>query len=275
MKTTLPITLLCGLCLAQATALLAANLDQTMGQELPDGRSITVRLASGRAFTGQFDPRTDATKVWLRCKEGSAEVIRPIRWGRVLQASVVGRQVSGEQLQEIVAEIRREIPAQAEKTPGPSDIVMKGAVAAADAGSTDYPTTGEKLQPLPVRSLAVEALAANWDADAEDDGLLVRIYALDDAARPVPVCGTVRLELSIRPSNATPYRPRAYLLEQWTRRIWPEDLGPRGVVIRLPYRRLQAEFNPALSLYGTLHARLSIPGQGTFEAVARSVRLLP
>lgn len=275
MKTTLPITLLCGLCLAQATALFAPNLDQAMGQELPDGRSITVHLASGRAFTGQFDPRTDAAKVWLRCKEGSAEVIRPIRWGRVLQAIVVGRQVSGEQLQKLVAEIPREIPAKDENIPGRTTIVMKGAAAAADARSTSGPTTSEKLQPQPVRSLAIEALAANWDTDAEVDGLLVRIYALDDAARPVPVCGTVRLELSARPSNATPYRPNSYLLEQWTRRIRPEDLGHRGIVIRLPYQRLQAEFNPALSLYGTLYARLSIPGQGTFEAEARSVRLLP
>jgi len=275
MKTTLPITLLCGLCLAQATVLLAPNLDQAMAQEILDGRSITVHLASGRAFSGQFDPRTDAARVWLRCKEGSAEVIRPIRWGRVLQAIVVGRQVSGEQLQKIVAEIRREIPAQGEKIPGRSNIVMKGAAAAADAGSTVRPTTAEKLHPPRVRSLAIEVLPANWDADAEVDGLLVRIYALDDAARPVPVRGTIRLELSAQPSNATPYRPRCYLLEQWARRIRPKDLGPRGVLIRLPYRRLQAEFNPALSLYGTLHARLSIPGQGTFEAVARSVRLLP
>ena len=76
------------------------------------GEMVIVELASGRSFQAELDPRTDASRLWLRAREGTAELLRPVHWDRVVRATVAGEQLSGEQLRAVVADIRTRVPAQ-------------------------------------------------------------------------------------------------------------------------------------------------------------------
>src|SRR5262245_62561003 len=67
------------------------------------------------------------------------------------------------------------------------------------------------------------------------------------------------------------------LVERWTRSITPEDFGPSGVRLRLPFGAITPELRPEWTawMYGLVHARLAIPGQGVFEDSRDGVRIRP
>jgi len=236
---------------------------------------IAVEVASGRTFTGQCDPRTDETQLWLRRQQGSAAVLRPIRWDRVVRAHVAGAELSGEEFLGLIKRLRREAPVRAEAVAGQKSIVIKGA---AEPTAAPAPA-GLAAQALPeapqVRSLAIEAGIANWDANVEVDGLVVRIFPLDATGALVPVRGTLEVELIGRRTGATRLPQPFERIGQWAQAVRLEDFGPNGAVYRLPFQGVHPEFDLTVASRGAVHARLSVPGGGTFEATASTVRIRP
>ena len=116
---------------------------------------------------------------------------------------------------------------------------------------------------------------ANWDGDVEADGLLVHVYPLDDSGGVVPARGTLRFELiGQRDDVFGPPQPFT-TLGQWSQQMRVEDFGPRGAVYRLPFQGVHPEFDLTVAPYGALHARLSVPGQGTFETTESLLRIRP
>jgi hypothetical protein len=89
-----------------------------------------------------------------------------------------------------------------------------------------------------IESLEVEARVANWDRDAEDDGLEVRIYHHPDAF------------------------PR---LGRWSLRADADDFTAGGAVYRLPFRSLHPTTNQSLERHGLVKATLLVFGQGRWE----------
>ena len=71
---------------------------------------ITVHLQSGRVFSGDVDPQTDEHEFVLSTSRSGGVFVRPIRWDRVVRAEIAGEVISGVQLHQIVAEIRRVHP---------------------------------------------------------------------------------------------------------------------------------------------------------------------
>ena len=71
---------------------------------------ITVHLQSGRAFSGDVDSQTDEHEFVLRTNRSGGSFVRPIQWDRVVRAEIAGEVISGAQLHQIVAEIRRDHP---------------------------------------------------------------------------------------------------------------------------------------------------------------------
>lgn len=96
-------TLLIALCLLGA--------QESQAKEL-----ITVDLRSGRTFTALIDSKTDAKQLWLRWERGTAVLQRPIRWDRVVRAKIAGEELTGEELQQVVATIRRDMPPPSPKS---------------------------------------------------------------------------------------------------------------------------------------------------------------
>jgi hypothetical protein len=64
-------------------------------------------------------------------------------------------------------------------------------------------------------------------------------------------------------------------LGHWERPVDPGDFGPGGAVYRLPFQEVHPELDTSMAPRGAVHARLSVPGQGTFEATSSMVRIRP
>jgi len=89
------------------------------------------------------------------------------------------------------------------------------------------------------------------------------------------VRGTLEVELIGRQTGvAKPPQPFARL-GHWAQPVSVDDFGSRGAAYRLPFQGVHPEFQLAVAPHGAVHARLSVPGQGTFEATASTVRIRP
>jgi hypothetical protein len=54
-----------------------------------------------------------------------------------------------------------------------------------------------------------------------------------------------------------------------------EQFGPRGALVRLPFRWPHPEFDSSLSRYALVKLRIGVPGSGVFERTFDGVRLRP
>ena len=140
-----------------------------------------------------------------------------------------------------------------------------------------------------IRAVHVDAYIANWDADVETDGLVVRVHPLDSTGNLVAVRGTLRVQMIVaRPRNiyAGPRSQRHYFdrVGQWTLRVQPRDFGRSGARYKLPFQAVNPErvtvpanqqpkrFEPQ---FGLVHAQLVVPGAGVFEDSRDAVNLRP
>jgi hypothetical protein len=288
MKTNLPISLLCGLWFSLIGFPGLPAIELAVGQDQAEEESISVEVASGRTFAGELDAQTDSEQLWLRTRRGTAVLQRPIRWDRVVQVHVADQDLSGEQFRQIVEAARADAPEPKETIATQNKIVIKNTTSS--GGFLSVTRSGpQELSARPrVRWLAVEAAVANWDADVEVDGLLVHVYPMDGTGAVVPVRGMLQFELIGQKDATVPHghllrrgysvlRPGRPLttLGRWSYRVGVEDFGDRGAVYRLPFQGVHPEFDQRVAPRGALHARLSVPGQGTFETTDDMVRIRP
>jgi hypothetical protein len=236
--------------------------------------TVTVRLASGRVLTGNIGPRTDASLLWLCTRRGSIELARPVEWEQVVQAALLGQTLTGGQLRQAVADVRRDLPAQAEVPPNRM-LVLIGKPNADGPAVLPSRMSQKAYVPSPVRHLSIDAAVGDWSDTVEADGLTVYVYPVDGAGAMVPVLGTLEVDLTgVRTSVSPPPQP-FFNLARWTCVLRPEDFGPRGAMVRLPFQAVQPEFDTNVFRYGAVHARLSVAGQGTFDATQSTVRIRP
>ena len=275
MKTNLPISLLCGLWLSLMGLPGRAATEPAVGQDREAERPISVEVASGRTFGGQLDARTDAVQLWLRSGRGSTVLLRPIQWDRVVQVHVAGQDLSGEEFRQIVEAVKPDTPTPKQAAAPQNKIVIKGSTRSGGFLSvTGTPPRKPAARPR-VRSLAIEAVVANWDADVEVDGLLVYVYPLDGTGAVVPARGTLQFDLTGQRDRVFRRWQPFTTLGRWSRRVRREDFGADGAVYRLPFQGVHPEFDLTVAPRGALHARLSVPGQGTFETTESMVRIRP
>lgn len=157
-----------------------------------------------------------------------------------------------------------------------------------------------------IQSLAINAVPFNSRGKTDWDSLRVEVMALDCEGRGVAVRGTVqaalwRVDQRRAPLNATrfvfdaPGQPqrvfeatprRVRRMATWTRRIDPGSSRPilscagmpvaeSGIssILVLPLSAPLPDHDGALSPYGALHVRLSVPGHGVFETTQDDVLL--
>jgi hypothetical protein len=119
--------------------------------------------------------------------------------------------------------------------------------------------------------LNLEVEVANWDHDAEPDGLRVLVAPLDYFGYVVPVFASVDFQLLTqphRPPGAQHVRRRRsnQRREEWSRRVRIHDFGPAGAVYELPFRNLSANARFNIGPEALLTARLGVAGSGVFSA---------
>jgi hypothetical protein len=131
-----------------------------------------------------------------------------------------------------------------------------------------------------VTSIRADSWAANWDADVENDGIVVQVVALDANGYPVPVSGRLEVFLigprKTRFSDApTSQGVRFDRLGHWARRVEPEDLQDSEMTYRLAYQAINPQFDMRLGSHALVNVRLAVPGSGTFERTIDYVRIQP
>jgi hypothetical protein len=255
----------------------------------PPATPLTVELASGRRFTAEVDVRTDSHQLWLRWNSPSGYLLRPIDWPRVVRAELDGATYTGRELHEAVMLVRETYPISP-PAPGiclvqplatgvvPAECPHHHGLNGIPPGPMPPPppfVAAHLFEPPRVRSLAIEARVANWDNDVEVDGILLDIYPLDGAGFVVPVRGTIEVELIGEETN--PSRSQQSFAEagRWTEQVSPIDFQAYGARYRLPFRQVHPEFDLRWAPKGLVHVRLSVPGEGLFEASRSMVRIRP
>lgn len=216
-----------------------------------------IRLASGREFRGLVDPRTDETKLWLRCVYGGAVVLRPIRWDQIQSAIMGGESLDVQKFRDLAQEAKTLTPRQAWPVSlDPPELPRS---------SLGIPFPAELRVPL-VRSLAASTQLSNWDADAIADGLTLVIQPLSCEGAIVPVEGTVETTLFGYDRRSGLPLERWSQLTSWTQPLSLACYGPEGGVLRFPLDPTLVELPRYGSPRRLLRVRLQAPGHGTFEA---------
>ncbi len=113
-----------------------------------------------------------------------------------------------------------------------------------------------------------------WGPGVDADGLVVEVSPLDEQGEIVPVQGTVEAELIGQGAGVNAGGGFA-TLGHWVESVWPGDFGYRGARCRLPFQAVQPEFDLRWAAKGMVHVRLSVPGEGVFEATDAVTRIRP
>lgn len=241
--------LFCPLMIWVAVGILLAALASpplSQGAEL-----LTVKVVEGKTYSGFVDAKTDDRLLWLRREQGTGMLRRGISWERIVSASHQGKPVE-----------LSELPKLAERIASSRTVVVQ-------------PVHSEPAAPPPaparqhIASLAIEAAVTNWDADVENDGLLVAFRLLDEEGYETTADGTLEVELfapRIRKYHEAP-QSRGYrvdLIERWTVAVAKNQFRGGAVRVRLPFGAIHPEFDRGVDALGLVHARLAVPGEGVF-----------
>ena len=257
--------------------------------------TVAVGMSGGKVFLGQVDSRTDANRLWLRIERPGIVFRRPIDWESILLVRQGDREFSSQEFRTQALASKTTATAlaktDADELPAPA-----AAPAPNDAGrNRSQPpekVAGRPKEWIPdhrlanfietaranntqVCSLSIDAHVANFNRTVEADGLILHIYPLDGAGNMVAVDGTLDVELI---ASVPPGWPRGEPLPnigRWTVRLVPQQFGPDGAIVKLPFQSVHPEFNLNIGPYGLVHASLSIPGNGTFEASEGMLRIRP
>ncbi|MBX7168357.1 MAG: hypothetical protein K1X74_18625 [Pirellulales bacterium] len=225
---------------------------------------VQVVLRDGRTAQGEVDSRTDTERLWLRTEGARHQWTQSIPWLSVVEVRQAGQVLAREQI-------------VAQATAPTRRLLWRST----EPASNSEPST--QVEPaaawfdvqLPVRSVYVDAFAANWDADVAVDGLVVQFTAADRWGRPTAASGTLEIDLYGFRDLTRRYAASLDRFAHWSVGVAAEQFGPEGLFVELPYQGVQPEFDVAVAPRGLIRVRFSSPGSGVFEATATDVRLRP
>ncbi len=237
---------------------------------------IVLELRDGRMLAGEIDERTDHAELWLHSVEPSILVLTAVPWADVASARLGKATWSAEALRKSAEEL---------KTPAPAQVLRQPALKSF--------RTLKPLSPLRVQSIDLVASLANWDQDAEPDGIELRVIPLTADGSALPVDGMVSVRLLGRRvvshsrlesssslgfwsggsavlENRTAVNTQPYLeVGRWNERVRKSDLTKQGdYVLRLPFRNIHPEYDLDIAEYGQIEAKFNVTGQSVFRATA-------
>jgi hypothetical protein len=205
------------------------------------------------------DKKTDSQYLWLRRSGEQLDLVSGYRWDQVLHGRVADRTVDYSQLKAWASAHKQAGRDLAEIAPGAR-------------GEVRMVTAAPAAMSMPrVKSLVVDAELAQWDKDAQTDGLRIFVYPLDAQGQIVPVDGHIELTLAVEReyTRVVPSYVRGPEFVEGDRRTFPvrrEQFSAGPAIYELPLALWHPDFEPTLAQQALLHARLSVPGQGVFEA---------
>jgi len=238
---------------------------------------VELRLSSGRRFSGAIDAASTEAQLVIRTAADGLTIRRPVRWERIAGATIAERPVDVAELKRLAAEARSQGPVARDQGPvvRPPPSLIEIAEAAAPPPVV--------VAPLPVATISFDAFIANWDGDVETDGLIVELVPIDSFGNLTRTAGVVEVELFA--SQRRIMLQHAPLsggdtferVERWSRAVEPEEIGPSGVRLRLPFGAIHPELNSDWLAYnyGLVHVRFVAPGSGVFDDSRDGIRVRP
>lgn len=225
---------------------------------------VTVELLDGRRVSGAVDEKTNDVQLWLRRSLQGIEMSSGYNWDQITGGLVGVTEVDNNLLQTWAAR---------SKTAGRSfNDLLKSANNAPRVTLTNTVTSRSP------QTMVIEARLAQWDQDAQSDGLQVIVAPLDNRGQIVPVAGRLRLTLvtereNINSIRGIPHRPEFIETERISHEVHAADFQHGAAVYRLPFSKSHPDFQPDMAWAGLVHARLSVPGCCALEASDASVAL--
>lgn len=241
------------LCLA---AVLACSVRTASAAE-----AVIVHTIDGRTLTGAVDRQTTGAELWLRASAPGIVAMSSVRWRDIARVEAEGETHSAGSFASVAERLKSSLPA---------DFFAKTAAERREDVERSAEESQRNSFERRVQSLAIDAYLANWDRDAEVDGLELRVYPLNFERTVVPVNGLVTAELFgqyVPPIHIfDPVLEEVSLLEKWTEHVDARLFGNDGAVFRLRFRSNHPEFDLAVRYFGQVNVKLNIHGQGTYDA---------
>ncbi|MBM3999281.1 MAG: hypothetical protein FJ297_07040 [Planctomycetes bacterium] len=239
-----------------------------------DDERITVRLTDGRVFSGRVDGRTGPSALWLRFGGDAITVRRAFDWTEIDDAAVRGERVRAADLRPITEALAAR---ESNARPGTAGTVQ---IEPESIGPGVAPLGAERRAPARVRGFTADGTLANWDADVEPDGIVVRVIPFGDRGEPVRAEGTldVRLAAPVRVAYDAARRARGETMTQignWTRRITAREYDADDVEFALGFGARDPNADATIGSHGMLEVRLIVPGHGVFERRVEPLRIRP
>lgn len=247
-------------------------------------RFVIVELNDGRYVSGDIDSNTTKNSLILRSTTPSIVMRSSFAWDRVVKARHGDRVYTPIGFQKF-AERLRDREQKKPKTPrnsqplgsvsslnGPAFTTLKST----RPSRPELPTPGRRSPD--VAFLRVEASVANWDADAEADGIMIHVFPYSIDGHVLQVHGTLEVKLigkSLNQATQDWKRDLFPKIGEWSHQVRQQDFHRWGAVYRLPFQKIHPEHELEIESTALLNARLSIPGTGTFSASDANVVLRP
>lgn len=221
---------------------------------------MTAELLDGREVSGVIDVKTDSDQLWIRRDEAHFSLISGFPWNQVRRGQIREQTLDRnalkawalehKQVGRLLLELESSTDSQQEQ-------------AATDPRFTSIES--------PVSSLAIESYLANWDSDAQSDGLRVFVSPLDSHGRIVPINGQIEYTLvveeeKINGGQSGSLRPVFRELDRGSFVVRREHFSQGPAVYELPFNQQHPDIALNIATEALLHVRLGISGQGVFEA---------
>lgn len=212
---------------------------------------VDAYLKSGDSVQGELHRGTDSQALWLLRRDNRSSLAWSVPWTSIAWIEIDGARTGRGVAIELAPTLGAEI-----------DIT-----ATLGAGAVKQFPTGRR--PLArIERIHVEAYSANWDSDAETDGLELLLIALDSTGCTNAVAGSLQVELL--GGRLTSRHLESYgELERWSERILPQQYDTNGVGrVRLAFRNIRPDLDSSIDPEGAVRVRFGADRQGApYDAV--------
>lgn len=246
--------------------------------------AIDVQLKNGSIRTGDPDPSTSDSYLRVRTGGPNAHIIFGIRWEQIAEIRD-GREVwKPEQFDELRKRWSEQISDRQESNEPERDDSARAENPSSSRPLWQAPATAGPTEPSNsrMRFIEIDAVAANWDAGVEWDGIVVRVWPMDQFGHVVRVPGTLEATLI---SEEPGFDDRWHgddnqRIGHWVRPVRVSDYGHDGFNLRLEFQNYQPERPNApwhpdyfIARHGEVHVSMIVPGHGVFRASTGPVRI--
>ena len=238
-------------------------LTSAAGADGGSDASVSIRTTGQRLLTGTIDARTDQRRLWIRRQAEGIVLTTSIDWASISSAQLDGASIEIADLARVAKQLASEGPVLLTQSPSVADST-RSALARRENWSLQSRRCCARSQR--VTSIWIDAALVNMDRDLEADGIEAAVAALDASGRSVAVKGHLTARLAAVRSDSHTGRTRFEDVQRWTRATSTADFSTGAAVFQLPFTTVRPEQDLELHSEGILTIRLSVHGEGNFEA---------